>query len=143
MNSPNIENARLVNARFQTSIITATARKNKAQFAETQAFPVRYDPLGFLEPQFFTLCDQLRSSGVPFAFFAMASTSRKTEREQTLSLFGMSKIISFEDPSHEPRFCESCKTPVGNLNLGGHDGKSALSGRLYCQACADEVEDTQ
>jgi hypothetical protein len=35
------------------------------------------------------------------------------------------------------RRCVSCGRFVGNSNLGGYDGKSALSGRLWCLRCAD------
>ena len=36
------------------------------------------------------------------------------------------------------RRCEVCRTKVCNQNLGGHNGKSALSGPLFCERCSDE-----
>ena len=35
------------------------------------------------------------------------------------------------------RRCVACGCFVGNSNLGGYGGKSALSGRLWCLRCAD------
>jgi hypothetical protein len=35
------------------------------------------------------------------------------------------------------RRCVACGVPVRNKNLGGHDGRSALTGRLWCNDCAD------
>ncbi len=35
------------------------------------------------------------------------------------------------------RRCVICGTPVTNSNLGGYDGRGALSGKLYCLQCAD------
>ena len=33
--------------------------------------------------------------------------------------------------------CAGCGVGVANDNLGGHDGRSALTGRLWCTSCAD------
>jgi hypothetical protein len=35
------------------------------------------------------------------------------------------------------RRCVICKAEVTNQNLGGYDGRSALTANLYCLACAD------
>ena len=35
------------------------------------------------------------------------------------------------------RCCVVCDVPVENLNLGGHDAASALTGPLWCLLCAD------
>jgi hypothetical protein len=35
------------------------------------------------------------------------------------------------------RRCVSCDTPVTDRNLGGFDGRSALTGSLWCYQCAD------
>jgi hypothetical protein len=35
------------------------------------------------------------------------------------------------------RRCVSCGSLVRNKNLGGNDGRSALTGDLYCLRCAD------
>jgi hypothetical protein len=37
------------------------------------------------------------------------------------------------------RRCVVCGTLVGNWNLGGHDGHSALSGPVFCLLCADGI----
>jgi hypothetical protein len=39
------------------------------------------------------------------------------------------------------RYCCRCGERVTNANVGGYEGKSALTGRLYCDLCADELED--
>jgi hypothetical protein len=39
------------------------------------------------------------------------------------------------------RPCVSCGVLVGNLNLGGYNGRSALSGKLFCLKCADRVHE--
>jgi hypothetical protein len=36
-----------------------------------------------------------------------------------------------------PLRCVACDTPVTNRNLGGYNGRSALSGILWCMGCAD------
>jgi len=35
------------------------------------------------------------------------------------------------------RACVACGSAVTNRNLGGFDGRSALSGHLWCEDCAD------
>jgi hypothetical protein len=39
-----------------------------------------------------------------------------------------------------PRFCVSCGVLVTNKNVGGFTGRSALTGKLFCSACADDVQ---
>jgi hypothetical protein len=41
------------------------------------------------------------------------------------------------------RYCVNCGVRVTNQNVGGYEGKSALTGRLFCEVCADAVEDVQ
>jgi hypothetical protein len=43
----------------------------------------------------------------------------------------------FFTPETELRRCVVCNAEVTNRNLGGYDGRSALTGNLYCLACAD------
>ena len=35
------------------------------------------------------------------------------------------------------RRCVCCNTHITNINLGGNDGNSPLTGDLYCLRCAD------
>lgn len=35
------------------------------------------------------------------------------------------------------RQCIACDSPVRNKNLGGNDGRSALTGPVWCYECAD------
>ena len=35
------------------------------------------------------------------------------------------------------RHCVACDSPVRNKNLGGNDGRSALTGPAWCLRCAD------
>jgi hypothetical protein len=41
------------------------------------------------------------------------------------------------------RYCKVCGVRVTNRNVGGYEGRSALTGRLYCELCADDLEDPQ
>ncbi len=47
---------------------------------------------------------------------------------------GLPLTWKFQISTHR---CLFCGVPVTNRNLGGHSGKSALSGRLLCLGCAD------
>jgi hypothetical protein len=38
------------------------------------------------------------------------------------------------------RCCVACGTRVTNRNLGGYSGRSALSGSLWCERCADSAQ---
>lgn len=38
--------------------------------------------------------------------------------------------------SNDERRCPGCLRKITNENLGGHSGKSALSGTLFCEMCA-------
>jgi hypothetical protein len=40
-------------------------------------------------------------------------------------------------PTPARRRCVACDARVTNSNLGGADGKSALTGPLWCRLCAD------
>ena len=44
------------------------------------------------------------------------------------------KVSAIKQPL---RRCVACDKPVTNRNLGGYDGRSALSGPLWCINCAD------
>jgi hypothetical protein len=41
------------------------------------------------------------------------------------------------------RRCVSCGRFVGDGNLGGHDGRSALTGPVWCLSCADYARQLQ
>jgi hypothetical protein len=43
----------------------------------------------------------------------------------------------FFAPETELRHCVACGCTVTNQNLGGYNGRSALSGELFCVSCAD------
>jgi hypothetical protein len=43
----------------------------------------------------------------------------------------------FFAPERKLRRCVACSTEITNENLGGYDGRSALSGDLWCLDCAD------
>jgi hypothetical protein len=46
--------------------------------------------------------------------------------------------FGFLQPAKIPvRRCVACGSRVTNQSLGGHDGRSALSGSLWCYDCAD------
>ncbi len=38
------------------------------------------------------------------------------------------------------RYCCGCGVAVTNRNIGGYEGRSALTGRLFCDLCAEEAE---
>jgi hypothetical protein len=42
----------------------------------------------------------------------------------------------------DDRRCHRCGVLVTNANLGGYSGRSALSGILYCERCAQPDPDT-
>ena len=69
---------------------------------------------------------------------ANAPTAKKGRRENLSNtalyhLRGSAQMIVF--PGCRP--CSVCAIPVNNQNLGGYNGRSALSGFLYCERCAD------
>ena len=45
--------------------------------------------------------------------------------------------LKFVASETELRCCVECGVRVTNQNLGGHHGRSALSGDLWCLSCAD------
>ncbi len=49
---------------------------------------------------------------------------------------GSGDATSLGDSDYRP--CGGCHYPVTNANLGGHDGRSAMRGTLWCDHCADE-----
>jgi hypothetical protein len=65
------------------------------------------------------------------------SNDASTGATQFYSSHAVAQIIPL--PSVRP--CASCGVFVGNVNLGGHDGRSALSGELFCLKCADRVHE--
>jgi hypothetical protein len=66
------------------------------------------------------------------------SKDRQTET-QKYSQPVAAQIIPF--PGVRP--CAVCGVFVGNLNLGGHNGRSALTGGLLCSNCADRAHERQ
>ena len=52
---------------------------------------------------------------------------------------GLTRVAVGERESEYERHCSSCGEPVTNDKLGGNDGRGALSGRLWCSACADQA----
>ena len=60
----------------------------------------------------------------------------------------VAKLSETEAQLHSPltarrlhlRYCAKCGERFTNANLGGFEGRSALTGRLFCLACADEME---
>ncbi|HSS15383.1 MAG TPA: hypothetical protein VLQ29_00190 [Candidatus Dormibacteraeota bacterium] len=60
----------------------------------------------------------------------LATLSRK---RASWSEFDLTQIIPL--PGLRP--CASCGAFVSNVNLGGNNGKSALTGELFCLVCAD------
>jgi formylmethanofuran dehydrogenase subunit E len=83
----------------------------------------------------------------------MNPTTDQHERElqlrslQLLCLI-VRKLSEIEAQLHSPltarqlqwRYCARCGERVTNANVGGYEGRSALTGRLFCLACADDVE---
>jgi hypothetical protein len=62
------------------------------------------------------------------------SKDRKTETRK-YSQPVASQIIPFQGV----RPCVACGVFVGNLNLGGYDGRSAMTGNLFCLKCTDRA----
>jgi hypothetical protein len=58
------------------------------------------------------------------------------------------KLSEIEAQLHSPltarrlhwRYCAKCGERATNANVGGYEGRSALTGRLYCELCVDERE---
>ena len=80
----------------------------------------------------------------------VCSAKKSGEREsRALLCFIAQKLTEIEAQLHSPlparqlhlRYCARCGERVTNQNVGGYEGKSALMGRLFCELCADEVED--
>jgi hypothetical protein len=46
-------------------------------------------------------------------------------------------LALFQVARRQIRWCVVCNCSVTNDNLGGYDGRSALTGELYCLRCAD------
>jgi hypothetical protein len=47
-------------------------------------------------------------------------------------------VLTFLQRTKVPaRRCVSCNSRITNRNLGGNDGRSALSGPVWCLSCAD------
>jgi hypothetical protein len=71
-----------------------------------------------------------------------------TERMLQLLCFIARKLSEIEAQLKSPltarqlhfRYCARCGERVTNANVGGYEGRSALTGRLYCDLCADELE---
>jgi hypothetical protein len=87
--------------------------------------------------------------------FEIAGTRRKVERiiKRYLASAGdqffaaavaldRSKIVPRVNVAGDSiiRCCVACGTRVTNRNLGGYSGRSALSGSLWCERCADSAQ---
>ena len=50
---------------------------------------------------------------------------------------GTNGEVKFCDPFHQQdeMRCVCCRKRISNRSLGGFDGKSAMSGRLWCLSC--------
>lgn len=81
----------------------------------------------------------------------MKATACATTPELALLRYIAAKLVEIEAQLHSPltarclhlRYCVGCGERVTNANVGGYEGRSALTGRLYCELCADELEDPQ
>jgi hypothetical protein len=82
----------------------------------------------------------------------VCSAQKSGEREsRALLCFIAQKLTEIEAQLHSPlavrqlhlRYCARCGERVTNQNVGGYEGRSALTGRLFCLACADDLEDPQ
>jgi hypothetical protein len=70
------------------------------------------------------------------------------ERSLQLLCFMARKLAEIEASLKSPltarqlhlRYCARCGERVTNANVGGYEGRSALTGRLFCNLCAAEVE---
>ena len=57
---------------------------------------------------------------------------------QTAELLRAYCVLTFLQRTKVPaRRCVSCNSRITNRNLGGNDGRSALSGPVWCLSCAD------
>jgi hypothetical protein len=54
-----------------------------------------------------------------------------------LRLVAAYRVLLLAQPRRAHRQCVACNSRVTNRNLGGHDGHGALSGPVWCYACAD------
>jgi hypothetical protein len=83
----------------------------------------------------------------------MNTIERKSAATPELQLlrYIVAKLVEIEAQLKSPltarqlhlRFCVGCGTRVTNKNVGGFTGRSALTGRLFCLDCADEIGDAQ
>lgn len=82
-----------------------------------------------------------------FPRFVSQSETRERETRALLCLI-LRRLSEIEAQLKSPlaarrlylRYCAKCGERVTNANVGGYEGKSALTGRLYCDLCADEME---
>lgn len=66
-----------------------------------------------------------------------SAPGREIAGAANLRLLATYRFSLIAQPHRAVRQCVACGRFVGNSNLGGYDGKSALSGRLWCLRCAD------
>jgi len=66
--------------------------------------------------------------------------ARTALRKLELKLAGVYRNFRFPQP--KVRLCTACGCRVSNRNLGGYDGRSALTGSLWCYGCADSPPPT-
>jgi hypothetical protein len=72
-----------------------------------------------------------------------------TEEDRALLRYIAAKLVEIEAQLKSPlvarqlhlRYCAVCGVRFTNANVGGYEGRSALTGQLYCEACANEMED--
>jgi hypothetical protein len=52
---------------------------------------------------------------------------------------GTNGEVKFRDPFHQEdiRCCVACSVLVDNSNVGGYDGRNAMTGKFWCYSCAD------
>lgn len=68
---------------------------------------------------------------------ARGELASKTARKRT-ELVAAYRLLVFLQPfKAKGRRCVSCDSRVTNRNLGGHDGRSAVTGPVWCLDCAD------
>jgi hypothetical protein len=60
--------------------------------------------------------------------------SVRPAKEKPVAFPPEQKLSAHESPLRQ---CVVCHVPVTNQNLGGYNGRSALSGDLFCLSCAD------
>ncbi len=94
--------------------------------------------------------ERRRQAPVPNLTSTSAHPGLSMESERVLQLLCViaRKLSEIEAQLHSPltarrlhwRYCANCGERVTNQNVGGYEGRSALTGRLYCERCVEEME---